>query len=452
MQTVAQFKTRADRLRTHLLAQGHKITRAVALEAQAVQEGVRDWNTLSAMAPSDKGPGKRGKTSVITRQFLHPQHGYQQLAAYIGKELPDTWSPALKIELGELEAAVKESIQLSKRWKTLTPHDWSLMNCSGCGSITSSKPDISECVACDKKYGPRDFVVVAELLKDLQSFLAVRWALSISLMRPVLGFKPYVAFDHCASPLERVCQQSFSGVVSVAAAEFGLEEHLGTRWLDRHNHGCELGLSYYPDTEAVTSLLSSVGISSRQAKSLGWTKHYVTESSHLLCEPFGLVVTFIEDAEGGPASFWGYRPKSLRAREGIGSDSYLVSDNYPKDAVYLSHLIDARPLVLITRFMHAISLREHGVNAVAVPYLSLMSASAVSTVMEGHEMIVVCASKAPLDSRDVGMGIFSDQVVADRIRFMDSLETYDGRKGFLIDQFLADLKATLAEQPGPTTP
>ena len=75
------LKSQAKRLRRDLASQGKDVSHSRALEMIAHQHGVRDWNTLNAMAPKTEEPtwfpGQR-----ITGQYLgHPFDGVIKSAA-----------------------------------------------------------------------------------------------------------------------------------------------------------------------------------------------------------------------------------------------------------------------------------------------------------------------------------------------------------------------------------
>ncbi|MBM5458552.1 hypothetical protein H8F21_13365 [Pseudomonas sp. P66] len=448
MQTVAQFKKRADRLRTLLQEHGFKVTRAVSLEAQAAQEGVRDWNTLSSLAANESKAPKVKKSSLPLELLRSPANSYQHLAEWIGKDLPAKPSPGLQAELEEIEQAINDGALFTSVWKKSIPVGWDRYWCC---KMESDIPKDLKCRLCGIKLRLESCNFFRSMMSDMATFQAVRRALSHAVERSILGLVPYVLFDHQPSILERVCRVHANGIVHVAAKEFGLDHHLTNVLSDRLHPGRELGLGYYPDTRSVMATLSENGISSDQAHSLGWLRQTPIPESPKTHPPFGLpyglVVTFLEDASGGPASFWGYRPKSLRARDGEGSDPYVVGMGYPRDAVYLSHLIDERPVVLVTGFMHALTLRDRGVNAVAVPYLGLMSKAAVEAVFHRDGKVVVATTKSHYNSESGGGAIYIPELKK-RLLHMNELETYEGPKGFMVDRFLEDLNAIWAGQSG----
>lgn len=445
MQTVAQFKKRADRLRTLLQEHGFKVTRAVSLEAQAAQEGVRDWNTLSSLAATESKASKAKTNSLPLEMPRSPANSYPHLAEWIGKDLPAKPSPGLQAELDEVDWAIKDGALLTSIWKNTTPSAWQYYWCS-CKREGAIPTDL-KCGSCGIPLRTQDLGCFRAMMTDLPSFLFARWALSNALERPVLGFEPYVPFDHQPSLLERVCRHHANGIVQLAAKEFGLDKYFLDVLNDYRRPGRELGLGYYPDVPSVTTELSEFGVCPEQAYELGWLTHIPNPNDKQRPQPFGLVVTFLEDSGGGPPAFWGYRPKSLRARKGAGADAYSVGLDYPRDTVFLSHLIDDRPLLLVTGFMHALALRERGVNAVAVPYLGLMSKAAVEAVMHGDRRVVVAATKSHHNSEWID-GVIHSPEFKTRLLHMSELETYEGQKGFMVDQFLEDLNAIWASQSG----
>lgn len=433
METVAQFKKRADRLRTYLQGHGLKVTRAASLEAQAAQEGVCDWNTLSALAKAEL------KATLAKELSPGLVSGLPLLAEYIGKDLPTKPCSRLRAELDDLELAIKEGALHTRFWSTMVPSGWSGAWC--CNMATDVPKDLN-CRRCGNPLPLESYSFFKPMLESLASFHALRWMFSRALKRSVLGLEAYVPFDHQPSILEIVCREQANDIVHTAANDFGLDQYLRSaiRRQDRAP-GSELGLGYYPDIETMTTALGRHGVSPAQAHSLGWLTSDASKTDH----PFGLVVTFLNDALGGPASFWGYRPKSLRARRGRGSEPYVVGMDYPRDTVYLSHLINDKPLVLVTGFMHAIALRDRGVNAVAVPYLDGMSKAAVELVMKGVGKVVLSASGSARNAESSGPFILSAEH-RERLVLMNALDSYEGPEGFLIERFLEDMTAALADK------
>ncbi|EKT4529994.1 glyoxalase superfamily protein [Pseudomonas asiatica] len=433
MQTVAQFKKRADRLRTYLQGHGLKVTRAASLEAQAAQEGFCDWNTLSALAKAELKPtlAKALRPGLVS--------GKPVLAEYIGSDLPTKPSSRLQAELDDLELAIKEGALHTRFWKDMAPSRWSG---AWCCSMAMDVPNDFKCRLCGNTLPLESYNFFKPMMETLSSFHALRWLFSRALKRSVLGLEAYVPFGHQPSILEIVCREQANEIIHTAAKDFGLDPYLRNALSSNDRvPGSELGLGYYPDVQTLTTALGRYGISSAQADSLGWLTSAVSKTDR----PFGLVVTFLNDASGGPASFWGYRPKSLRARRGEGSEPYVVGMDYPRDTVYLSHLINDKPLVLVTGFMHAIALRDRGVNAVAVPYLDSMSKAAVELVMQGGGKVVLSASKSTRNAESSGPVILRAEH-RKRLALMNELDSYEGPEGFLIERFLEDMTAALADK------
>jgi len=73
--TRTALKAQAKRLRTTLTAAGTACTHAQALEAIAHQWGARDWNTLSARAPTSEAPGYRTGQRLCGHYLGHPFSG-----------------------------------------------------------------------------------------------------------------------------------------------------------------------------------------------------------------------------------------------------------------------------------------------------------------------------------------------------------------------------------------
>lgn len=113
--------------------------------------------------------------------------------------------------------------------------------------------------------------------------------------------------------------------------------------------------------------------------------------------------------------------------------------------MYLSHLVHDKPLVLVTGFMHAIALRDRGVNLVAVPYLDGMSKAAVELVMRGGGKVVLLASRSSRNAESSGPGVLRGEH-RKRLALMNELDSYEGPEGFLIERFLEDMTAALADK------
>ncbi|QGX98509.1 hypothetical protein EI983_09540 [Roseovarius faecimaris] len=64
----AELKAQARRLRAAMADQGRPMTHATALETVAHQWGLRDWNTLSALAPDTAPPWQIGQR--VTGRYL----------------------------------------------------------------------------------------------------------------------------------------------------------------------------------------------------------------------------------------------------------------------------------------------------------------------------------------------------------------------------------------------
>ncbi|WP_377512775.1 glyoxalase superfamily protein [Octadecabacter sp. R77987] len=67
---LATLKDQARRLRADLTARGHDTTHAQALEMLAHQMGLRDWNTLAALAGRTNAPTPLTLGARITGRYL----------------------------------------------------------------------------------------------------------------------------------------------------------------------------------------------------------------------------------------------------------------------------------------------------------------------------------------------------------------------------------------------
>lgn len=437
MESVANFRLRADRLRTYLGSQGVKVTKAVALEAQAAQVAVRDWNTLSALAP------KIGKKSKPDNASVHPaastMNAYGHLFQCIGGKLPANLNAGFLAEIREVRQAV-EIGGLPQAWLLETKEsDLEMLRCPHCvwrGFMKFSKAQDGGgtefvCRGCLATIDIAVDLLIPKMLESKESYLLIRQALSIKAS-PILGYESY---DNTAAaktpngPLVSCCRglaNKFSYAIDLACFDFGIN-------LDARRTA---NFGYYIGSEEVAEKLQHSGVSRAQAQQVGWldAHQFPTMNREI---PLGLVVVFLPDPKGGPISFWGYCPRSMRAsRTEKPPLAYFVGRNYSKDAVFLGHLIDARPLVLVDGFMQAIALRQAGVNAVAVPSIQDMGEAALRQVMANRSFIVVSGhaflsiAYHALSSVAFGLGV--------ECRYMDVLSDYEGPEGFSTDRFVSD--------------
>lgn len=451
METVANFRLRADRLRTFLQAHGLKVTKAVALEAQAAQGAVRDWNTLSALAQKNDSPLKVGGTPE--RDPANPSFGYEHLAPYIGGKLPVKLSVGLKAEISQVQQAIAIG-----GWpdKSMNGHGGQprCFQCPHCqqAQVVSDLRRIAvgeyatelRCKGCSKSIDPAIDVTVPQMLQGKATFLRFRQELS-QKSKPILGYESLDNTSATASlngPLVVSCRrvaEVFSYALDMACFEFRIDKV--TR------EAAHLG--YYIGPEEVAEDLQKLGVTPRQAKQLGWLDACCFAGdlvpSRLL--PHGLVVTFLPDPNGGAPSFWGYCPNAMR---GVLDEckplAYIAGKNYSKDAIFLGHLMDTRPLVLVSGFMHAIALRQAGINAVAVPSIREMSRAAIRKIIDGRKFIVVSGYEFQSNSTwDFELEAGARGV---ECRIMAPLSDYDGVEGFATDRFVQDFLAKVgAEVP-----
>lgn len=445
MQTVSQFKTRAQRLRTHLKENGVAITTALALECQAVQEGERNWNTLRAQA----APTPRKKTSRKTMSVWGPHHGFEHLGRYIGGELPEPLTAGLISEINQIREAIArydgDVFRLFEVTKVFCSNPACLCQRNEDRSSPTAEEILSDgyhCRWCEHRQRLLHDAMLPAMLKTLEGFLRVRKGLSRS--GPILGYVDLKLNSRSpqqlklgSSPIEEACRLTGNAgalQISLALNEFELHEM----------YPAELPFGYYADSATVTAVLNNLGVGSNQAYNLGWLsyahKHGYEDVLRGQRPMTCLVTTYLQHPNEGLTSVWGYRPKAVRSPPGRpGSEMYLVSDCYPKNHVYLDHLIDDRPLVLVTGFLHAISLRLAGVNAVAVPSLQEMSSEAVEVVTRGREQVLISTyakDPATVEWLETAWG-FSG------IKMMPSMESYDGASGFQAERFVSDFVAAL---------
>lgn len=449
METVANLRLRADRLRTFLQTNGMKVTKAIALEAQAAQIGVRDWNTLSALAKKTGDTPNPGSTSSLN--VANPNFGYEHLAPYIGRKLPEKFSAGLKAEIDQIRRAVARG-----RWPWSTSNGVVWIECPHCQESAEHQriqngglETLVDCVNCKTPFDLVLDIVVRKMLQRKDVFLLLRRDLCQN-STPILG---YESFDNTAAtsvpngPLVIDCRlmaERFSYAIDLACFEFGLDK------LTRDS----AHLGYFISPEGMAESLKNRGVSDRQARGLGWldAHRFATDDLPLRLIPEGLVVTFLPDPNGGPMSFWGYCPKAMRASQDQSTPlAYIVGQKYSKDAIFLGHLIDARPLVLVSGFMHAIALRQAGINAVAVPSFREMSDLAIHKILEGRRIIVV--SGYDIQSNKTWNLECAAEALGVECRFMDPLSAYEGVEGFVTDRFVQDFRAQVADArtvPGKT--
>lgn len=448
METIANLRLRADRLRTFLQTHGLKVNKAIALEAQAAQVAVRDWNTLSALAKKAGATPKVG--SVANLEVANPNFGYEHLASCIGGNLPSKYSAGLKDEIDQIRHAIAICGWPDKWMLEVQARNNGWFQCPQCEKsinklIRSENGEFATEIVCPGCALVTDLavgIVIPRMLTRKDMFLEIRRDLSQASI-PILG---YESLDNTVStaipngPLVFSCRsmaESFSYAVDLAYYEFGIHEV--TRETAR--------LGYYISPEEVASSLNARGVSERQAKDLGWLETFKFSGDNLPGRPItpnGLVVAFLPDPKGGPMSFWGYCPKAMRpSQDGTPLPAYLVGKNYSQDAVFLGHLIDARPLLLVSGFMHAIALRQAGINAVAVPSFRGMSNKAIRKILSGRSFIVVSGYDIQSNST------FELEALAEGLRveclFMHPLGDYEGIEGFATDRFVEDFRTLVAD-------
>ncbi len=69
-QTATDYKAQARRLRAGLADTGHDLTHSAALELVARQHGVRDWNTLNALAARGRSVADLTIGSTVAGRYL----------------------------------------------------------------------------------------------------------------------------------------------------------------------------------------------------------------------------------------------------------------------------------------------------------------------------------------------------------------------------------------------
>lgn len=438
MHTVKQLKSRADRLRDHLKLNGVSITRALSLECQAVQEGARDWNTLSAISPKDT-------SHRLSKQAAHsgaPTHysrhlGHEHLIQYVGKVLPKKAVGGLAAEIAQIETSIHD-------YGIPSGHGLHLRCCSKCPrphaykAIEQFDPKNElrsfTCKSCGHVQDPLMELVIPAMLINAESFAF--WLSKLSVHEPILGYQEMdVAKGQNQSILEHVCRshEYVADHVKSALAEFGLESMHAV-----------LPLGYYADRPQVVQRLAEQGVGFNHAKSLGWLTcsmgiHGENHESQLEAE--GLVCGYLHDPAGGAPAFWGYRPRRLRTRSKDGARAYTVGDHYPRDAIYLEHLMDDRPLLVVDGFLHAIALRQAGVNAVAVPYINYVSTEAIKRLLEGRTMVVVCGhafSGLQSGSETVNRWKRHARMTSTQLKLkvMPDMSTFERTHDFELDSFL----------------
>lgn len=256
MQTVSQFKTRAQRLRTHLKENGVAITTALALECQAVQEGERNWNTLQAQAAPT--PRKK-KTSRKTMSVWGPHYGFEHLGRYIGGELPEQLTAGLLSEINQIREAIArydgDVFRLFEVTKVFCSNPACVCQRNEDRSPTAEEilSDGYQCRWCEHPQRLLRDAMLPAMLKTLQGFLRVRKYLSRS--GPILGYLDLRLNSRSpqqlklgSSPIEAACRLTSnvgSLQIKLALCEFELLEM----------YPDELRLGYYADSETVTAAL-----------------------------------------------------------------------------------------------------------------------------------------------------------------------------------------------------
>lgn len=444
MHTVKQYKSRADRLRNHLKLNGVSITRALSLECQAVQEGARDWNTLSAISPNDAPNRVKKHSAPSGGQILYSRHfGHEHLIQYVGKVLPKKLEGGLAAEIAQIQQSIQDH-------GIPTVRGLFLGNCTKCPNSSGNEFDHKlelrafNCKVCGHALDPLMDLVVPAMLQSSKIFFF--WISVLSARKPVLGYQEMdVAKGQNQSIIEHVCRshEYVADHVKSALAEFGLESMHAV-----------LPLGYYADRPNVVRCLAEQGVGFNHAKSLGWLTcsmgiHGENHESQLEAE--GLVCGYLHDPAGGAPAFWGYRPRRLRTRSKDGARAYTVGDHYPRDAIYLEHLMDDRPLLVVDGFLHAIALRQAGVNAVAVPYINYVSTEAIKRLCKGRTLVVVCGHAFS--------GIQSDLETVNRwkrharmastqleIKVMPDMSTFERPHDFDLDAFLTALIEVIRQE------
>lgn len=442
METVANLRVRADRLRAFLGSQGLKVSKATALEAQAAQFAVRDWNTLSALTLKSNNIPKAANFTRLGHSELN--YGYEYLAPFIGRKLPAKLGADLEAQIEQLRQAISIS-ELAGGWlsrvEELRTESVRCPECNQAGLERYLKHKDGtgtefECPACLEKFDVVNDLIIPQMLQSRDAFLRIRHGLS-KKVGPILGYESFdntAGTQHQNAPLVNACRTMadvFRFAVEMACSEFGIDKATGD----------DANLGYYIGSDEMADNLHSRGVSRSLASDLGWLRAHEFKSDP---RPYarGLVVTFLPDPTGGPISFWGYCPKSIRPRDSSDEPlAYVVSKGYSKDAVFLGHLIDSRPLVLVPGFMHAIALRRAGLNAVAVPSFVEMSELAIRTVVADRKFIVVSGNE--LESNATERLEQSARALGVECRYMNSLGFYEGVEGFDTDRFVLDYLALL---------
>jgi hypothetical protein len=103
MTTTNDYKTQARRLRDALVAQGVTLSHSGALELVARQNGVRDWNTLSAAEPktTEAADGRPRAPFQVGTRVRVTVHGAETQGRLIGVEetiKPELWRVTLAFD------------------------------------------------------------------------------------------------------------------------------------------------------------------------------------------------------------------------------------------------------------------------------------------------------------------------------------------------------------------